>query len=241
MSRIANAERHRQAIVKPTSRVLVVDDEENIVYLVESSLKVAGFETASARCGRDAIRMVEVFRPDLLVLDVMLPDLDGFAVLQRLRVEGNETPIIFLTARDSTDDRVHGLTVGGDDYIVKPFAVAELVARVRLSLGRRGQAASDATLACADLHMDDRAHLVTRAGVPVHLSPKEYQLLRYLLINTGRVLTRAQILDQVWQFDFGSETSVVDTFVSALRRKIDNSEPKLIHTVRGVGYCLREG
>eukprot|EP01041_Mallomonas_annulata_P015049 gene15049-31934_t len=240
MSRIANAERHRLAAVK-TSRVLVVDDEENIVYLVESSLKVAGFETASARCGRDAIRMVEVFRPDLLVLDVMLPDLDGFAVLQRLRVEGNETPIIFLTARDSTDDRVHGLTVGGDDYIVKPFAVAELVARVRLSLGRRGQASGERTLACADLEMDDRAHLVTRGGEPVHLSPKEYQLLRYLLINTGRVLTRAQILDQVWQFDFGSETSVVDTFVSSLRRKIDTSEPKLIHTVRGVGYCLREG
>jgi len=222
------------------AKVLVVDDEENIVFLVESALQVAGYETASVRSGRAALTMIDHFAPDLVVLDVMLPDLDGFAVLQRLRTEGSTTPVIFLTARDATEDRVHGLTVGGDDYMVKPFAVAELVARVRLSLSRRGTKPTDRTLRCGDLEIDDEAHRVTRGGRPVSLSPTEYTLLRYLLINSGRVLTRAQILDHVWQFDFDGESTVVDTFISYLRRKIDTTEPKLIHTVRGLGYCLRE-
>ncbi len=170
----------------------------------------------------------------------MLPDCDGFTVLRRLRDTGSHAPVIFLTARDSTDDRVHGLTIGGDDYIPKPFAVAELVARVKRSLSRRGAADHDPVLRCADLEMDETAHRVTRAGVVVSLSPTEYTLLRCLLINTGRVLTRAQILDNVWQYDFDGDSSVVDTFISYLRRKVDRTAPKLIHTIRGVGYCLRE-
>jgi len=223
-----------------SAKVLVVDDEENIVFLVESALQVQGYETRSARTGHEAAATVHHFDPDLIVLDVMLPDIDGFTVLQRLRAAGRATPVIFLTARDATDDRVHGLTIGGDDYMVKPFAVAELVARVRLALRRAGNAERGNTLRCADLEMDDAAHRVTRAGNVVSLSPTEYVLLRYLLLNTGRALSRTQILDHVWQYDFDGESSVVDTFISYLRRKVDHVEPKLIHTVRGVGYCLRE-
>jgi len=223
-----------------SAKVLVVDDEENIVFLVESALQVQGYETRSARTGHEAAATVHHFDPDLIVLDVMLPDIDGFTVLQRLRAAGRATPVIFLTARDATDDRVHGLTIGGDDYMVKPFAVAELVARVRLALRRAGNAERGNTLRCADLEMDDAAHRVTRAGNAVSLSPTEYVLLRYLLLNTGRALSRTQILDHVWQYDFDGESSVVDTFISYLRRKVDHVEPKLIHTVRGVGYCLRE-
>jgi len=223
-----------------SARVLVVDDEENIVFLVETALQVQGFTTMAAGNGRDAIAVVGDFRPDLIVLDVMLPDTDGFTLLQRLRSGGCHTPVIFLTARDETADRVHGLTIGGDDYMVKPFAVAELVARVRLSLRRVGSGETSRTLQCADLELDEAAHRVTRAGQVVSLSPTEYALLQYLLVNAGRVVSRAQILDQVWQYDFGGESSVVDTFISYLRRKIDHLEPKLIHTIRGVGYCMRE-
>jgi two-component system, OmpR family, response regulator len=223
-----------------TARVLVVDDEENIVFLVESALQLQGYETASASTGRDAIAAIERFSPDLIVLDVMLPDVDGFTVFRRLRDAGARMPVIFLTARDGTDDRVHGLTIGGDDYLVKPFAVAELVARVKLSLKRSGTADASRTLRCADLEIDDAAHRVTRAGNAVSLSPTEYSLLRFLLVHSGRVVTRAQILDHVWEYDFGGESSVVDTFISYLRRKVDHVEPKLIHTVRGIGYCLRE-
>ncbi len=220
-------------------RVLVVDDEENIVFLVQSALQLQGYLTASAADGRSALALVEEFRPDLVVLDVMLPDVDGFTVLRRMRDAGLQVPVIFLSARDGTDDRVHGLTVGGDDYMVKPFAVAELVARVRLSLRRRG-GSDDRTLSCADLVLDDDAHRVTRAGTVVSLSPTEYTLLRYLLVNAGRVVTRAQILDHVWHYDFDGDSSVVDTFISYLRRKVDHVEPKLVHTIRGVGYTLRE-
>ena len=223
-----------------TAKVLVVDDEENIVFLVETALEVQGFTTASARTGRDAVAAADQFQPDLIVLDVMLPDIDGFTVLQRLRDSGCSSPVIFLTARDETAARVHGLTIGGDDYIVKPFAVAELVARVKLSLRRAGSADPSRTLQCADLELDDVAHRVTRAGQVVSLSPTEYKLLRYLLVNAGRVLTRGQILDHVWQYDFDGESSVVDTFISYLRRKVDHVEPKLIHTIRSVGYSLRE-
>jgi two-component system, OmpR family, response regulator len=221
-------------------RVLVVDDEENIVYLVESALQVRGMTTASAADGREAMEQLALFRPDLVILDVMLPDVDGFTVLRRMRDAGARMPVIFLTARDATDDRVHGLTIGGDDYVVKPFAIAELVARAQLSLKRADASDMTRTLRCADLEMDDAAHRVTRAGQAVSLSPTEYTLLRHLLVNAGRVLSRAQILDHVWQYDFDGESSVVDTFISYLRRKIDHVEPKLIHTIRGVGYCLRE-
>ena len=219
--------------------MLVVDDEENIVFLVESALQLQGYTTATAADGRTALALLDEFRPDLVVLDVMLPDVDGFTVLRRMRDAGSQVPVIFLSARDGTDDRVHGLTIGGDDYMVKPFAVAELVARVRLSLRRRG-GVDDRTLACADLVLDDDAHRVTRAGVVVSLSPTEYTLLRYLMVNAGRVVTRAQILDHVWHYDFDGDSSVVDTFISYVRRKVDHVEPKLVHTIRGVGYSLRE-
>ena len=220
-------------------KVLVVDDEENIRFLVESALQLAGMETAGAEDGRAGLRLVSEFRPDLIVLDVMMPELDGFEVLQRLRDGGSRTPVIFLTARDSTDDRVRGLTAGGDDYMVKPFAVAELVARVQLRLQQAGRATNQTVLRCADLELDIHAHRVSRAGTVVELSPTEYKLLRYLLANSGRVLTRAQLLDHVWEYDFGGDSSVVDTYISYLRRKLDHVEPKLIHTIRGVGFCLR--
>jgi len=222
-----------------TPRVLVVDDEENIRFLVGSALQLAGFETKMAETGREALAAVESFRPDVVVLDVMLPDLDGFAVLQRLRDAGTRTQVIFLTARDATEDRVRGLTTGGADYQVKPFAVAELVARVRLRLQQAGAASTTRNLRCADLELDPEAHRVTRAGEIVHLSPTEYKLLHYLLVNSGRVLRRAQILDHVWSYDFDGDSSVVDTYISYLRRKVDQSEPKLIHTIRGIGFTVR--
>lgn len=224
-----------------TPRVLVIDDEENIRFLVESALQLAGFETAAAASGNEGLETAGTFRPDVVILDVMLPDLDGFTVLRRLRDRGLAAPVIFLTARDATEDRVRGLTTGGADYQVKPFAVAELVARVRLRLAQSGADAPTRTLRCADLDLDPEAHRVTRAGAGVHLSPTEYKLLHYLLVNAGRVLTRAQILDHVWAYDFDGESSVVDTYVSYLRRKVDHLEPKLIHTIRGVGFTLRVG
>lgn len=219
-------------------RILVVDDEENIRFLVGSALRRAGFEVVAAGSGRDALETAARTRPDLIVLDVMLPDLDGFGVLARLRAAGITVPVIFLTARDATEDRVRGLTDGGADYQVKPFAVAELVARVRLRLERRTSGAS-ALLRCADLEMDPDAHLVCRGGTLVHLTPTEYKLLRYLLINSGRVLSREQILDHVWEDTFAGDISVVDTYISYLRRKVDGSGPRLIQTIRGVGFCLR--
>jgi two-component system OmpR family response regulator len=222
------------------SRVLVVDDEENIRFLVESALQLAGMETVGAGDGRAGLQLALKDRPDLIVLDVMMPELDGFEVLQRLRDSGSRTPVIFLTARDSTDDRVRGLTAGGDDYMVKPFAIAELVARVQLRLQQAGQATKQTVLRCADLELDTEAHRITRAGNTVELSPTEYKLLRYLLGNTGRVLTRTQLLEHVWDYDFGGDSSVVDTYISYLRRKVDDVEPKLIHTIRGVGFCLRD-
>ncbi len=220
------------------ARILVVDDEENIRFLVGSALRRAGFGVTSAATGREALDLAATARPALVVLDVMLPDLDGFAILDELRRRGDTVPVLFLTARDATADRVRGLTSGGADYLVKPFAVAELVARVRLRLDPRNGGASP-MLQCADLEVDPDAHRVTRAGQPIHLSPTEYELLRYLLLNQGRVLTREQILDHVWDHGFDGEPSVVDTYISYLRRKIDTHEPRLIHTIRGVGFALR--
>jgi two-component system OmpR family response regulator len=221
-------------------RVLVVDDEENIVYLIQSALGLEGYETTSAATGRECLHAVSSSCPDAVVLDVMLPDIDGFTVLRRLRDSGSQVPVLFLTARDATDDRVHGLTIGGDDYLVKPFAVAELVARVNVIVRRTNGHLGSRRLRCADLELDGDAHRVTRAGQPVSLSPTEYRLLHYLLLNTGRVLSRSQILDHVWDYDFDGDPSVVDTFISYLRRKVDHVEPKLIQTIRGVGFCLRE-
>lgn len=219
--------------------VLVVDDEENIRFLVESALELAGIASVSAADGRSALSAVTAERPDLIVLDVMMPELDGFEVVRRLRDTGNRTPVIFLTARDATDDRVRGLSEGGDDYMVKPFAVAELVARVKLRLAPTSEIARNQVLRCADLELDSEAHRVTKAGAVVELSPTEYKLLHVLLSNTGRVLSRAQLLDHVWDYSFDGDSSVVDTYISYLRKKLDRNEPRLIHTIRGVGFCLR--
>ncbi len=220
-------------------RVLVVDDEDNISFLVESALQLDGIETSKAADGHAALAAVRSFNPHAIVLDVNMPGIDGFEVLRRLRTDGDTTPVVFLTARDGLDDRVKGLTGGADDYVVKPFAIAELVARVRIALRHAGAATSSSVLAIADLELDQDAHRVSRAGQPVTLSPTEYKLLRYLLLNAGRVLSRAQILDHVWAYDFDGDSSVVETYMSYLRRKVDHVEPKLLHTVRGVGYCLR--
>jgi two-component system OmpR family response regulator len=221
-------------------RLLLVDDEENLRSMLEAALRHVGFEVHPAASGREALDTVGTVRPDLIVLDVMLPDLDGFEVCRRLRTEGSRTPVLFLTARDGTDDKVRGLTLGGDDYLVKPFSLEELVARINAVLRRSGLAQSEARMSCGDVEMDDDAHRVLKAGSDVSLSPTEYKLLRYLLINKGKVVSKAQILDHVWQYDFGGDGGVVETYIGYLRRKLDNTEPRLIHTIRGVGYTLRE-
>ncbi|MGH8977483.1 MAG: response regulator transcription factor [Acidimicrobiia bacterium] len=221
-------------------RLLLVDDEDNLRSMLEAALRHVGFEVHPVASGREALETVMAVRPDLIVLDVMLPDLDGFEVCRRLRADGSRTPVLFLTARDGTDDKVRGLTLGGDDYLVKPFSLEELVARINAVLRRAGLAQSDAVMSCADLEMDDDAHRVLRAGQDVSLSPTEYKLLRYLLINKGKVVSKAQILDHVWQYDFGGDGGVVETYIGYLRRKVDNVDPRLLHTIRGVGYTLRE-
>ncbi len=221
-------------------RVLVVDDEDNISFLVSSALKLEGCEVRTAATGQEAVLEADKFGPDAVVLDVMLPDCDGFDVLRRLRSNGCDAPVLFLTARHSTADRVKGLTAGGDDYIVKPFALEELVARVHVALRRRGVGAQSARMQVHDLVLDDDAHRVWRAEQEVHLSATEFKLLRCLMTNVGRVVTRGQILDHVWQYDFDGESAIIESFISNLRKKVDVVEPKLIHTVRGVGYTVRE-
>ena len=229
-----------QKTVQNGARVLVVDDEPNITELVSMALRYEGFSVKTAATGRGALTAVSQFDPALVILDVMLPDIDGIEVLRRLNTTGHKIPIIFLTAKDATDDKVHGLTVGGDDYVTKPFSIAELMARVRVVLRRHGTSGPETgRLSLADLELDDEAHEVRRAGKIVGLTTTEYRLLRYLLINAGRVLTRSQILDHVWHYDFGGDASVLETYISYLRRKIDRFEPPLVHTVRGVGYVLR--
>ena len=223
------------------ARLLLVDDEDNLRSMLEAALRYNDFEVASVATGRAALEAVAQASPDLVVLDVMLPDLDGFEVCRRLRTGGVRTPVLFLTARDATEDTVRGLTLGGDDYLVKPFSLDELVARVQAVLRRSGATDGDsAVLQCADLVMDDDAHRVTRAGVEVALSPTEYGLLHYLMLNQGRALSKAQILDRVWNYDFGGESGVVETYIGYLRRKVDTTEPRLIQTIRGVGYSLRD-
>lgn len=224
----------------PTPKVLVVDDEENISFLVSSALKLDGCEVRTAATGRDAVDEAARFGPDAIVLDVMLPDFDGFEVLRRIRNAGSTAPVLFLTARDSTDDKVLGLTSGGDDYIVKPFVLEELVARVQVALRRRGSSPLSSRLQVHDLVLDDDAHRVWRSDEEVHLSATEYRLLHCLMANAGRAVTREQILDHVWQYDFDGESSIIESFMSNLRKKVDNGDPKLIHTVRGVGYSIRE-
>jgi two-component system, OmpR family, response regulator len=222
-------------------QVLVVDDEPSIVDAVATSLRYEGFDVREARTGRAALAFAHEHTPDLIVLDVMLPDLDGFEVTRRLRADGIRSPILFLTARDTLDDKVTGLTVGGDDYVTKPFALAEIVARTRAILRRTaGDQPRDTRLRFADLEMDEEAHEVWRAGQPVQLTATEFSLLRFFLLNPRRVLSKSQILDHVWHYDFGGDTNVVETYVSYLRKKLDAHGPPLIHTIRLVGYALRE-
>jgi two-component system, OmpR family, response regulator len=222
--------------------VLVIEDEENVRYVAAAALRLAGFAVSELANGRDALRHLAGAGAacDLVVLDVMLPDVDGFEVCRRLRAAGNQVPIVFLTARDAVEDRLRGLTIGGDDYLAKPFSVEELVARVRVILRRAGWGARPQLLAAGAVELDDDAHVVRFEGTEVGLSPTEYRLLRLLLRNQGRVLTRAQILDHVWDYDFDGESTVVETFISSLRKKVDPSG-RLIKTVRGVGYRLEGG
>jgi two-component system OmpR family response regulator len=220
------------------ARVLVVDDEENISFLVASALKLEGCDVRTASSGSEAMAEVGRFSPDLVILDVMLPDVDGFEVLRRIRNQGSDAQVLFLTARQSIDDRVRGLTSGGDDYIVKPFALEELVARVNVALRRRSGATTDRVV-IDDLVIDDAAHRVWRGETEVFLSATEYRLLWCLASNAGRVVTRGQILEHVWQYDFDGESAIIESFISNLRKKVDGVEPKLIHTIRGVGYSLR--
>jgi two-component system OmpR family response regulator len=227
---------------RPEARLLVVDDEPNILELLSASLRYAGFEVATASDGAQALKVARDFRPDLLVLDVMMPGVDGFGVLRRLRGDGSRTPVLFLTARDATEDKVTGLTLGGDDYITKPFSLEEVIARIRAVLRRTGAGAvavESSRLSFADIELDDDTHEVFKGGEAVSLSPTEFKLLRYFLENPGRVLSKAQILDHVWNYDFGGDGNVVESYVSYLRRKVDTTEPRLLHTLRGVGYVLR--
>jgi two-component system OmpR family response regulator len=224
---------------RPRSRVLVVDDEESITDLVATALRYEGFQVEVARSGRGALTAVTSVRPHLIVLDLMLPDLDGFEVQRRVAADGLGVPILFLTARDTTEAKVHGLTMGADDYVTKPFSLEELVARVHAVLRRSGQAEKPGHLEFADLEMDEDTHEVWRGGAPIELSPTEFNLLRYLLLNARRVVSKAKIIDHVWRYDFGGDPRIVETYVSYLRKKVDFKEPPLIHTVRGVGYSLR--
>ena len=219
--------------------VLVVDDDEFIRDLTSSALRIAGFATTMASSGLDALACIERQRPALVVLDVGLPGVDGFEVCRRLRAGGDQTPVVFLTARDADEDKISGFTKGGDDYLTKPFSLEELVARVRAVFRRTGPQAPPSRLRSADLELDEETLRVTRAGRPIQLSPTELRVLRFLLLNRERVLSKAQILDHVWDYDFGGNAGVVENYISYLRKKIDTVDPPLIHTVRGFGYVLR--
>jgi two-component system OmpR family response regulator len=227
--------------VTAASKVLVVDDEEYIRDLVSSALRIAGFQSMIAVDGTRALAAVSADNPDLVILDVGLPGIDGFEVCRRLRADGDETPVIFLTARDTAEDRVSGFTKGGDDYLTKPFSLEELVARVRAVLRRTQRSgAVENRLRYSDLEIDEDTMRVSRGDRPIQLSPTEFKLLRFLLINRERVLSKSQILDHVWQYDFGGSGGVVENYISYLRKKVDDVEPHLIHTVRGFGYVLRQ-
>lgn len=224
------------------ARVLVVDDEPAIVEMLSMSLRFVGYEVVTALTGADAVLAVAAGTSDLVILDVMLPDVTGFDLLRQLRASA-PVPVIFLTARDSVDDRVRGLTLGGDDYITKPFSLEEVIARVAAVVRRsrltRGTPVEPDLLSYADLTMDEEGHEVWRQGQTIQLSPTEFALLRYLLRNSGRVLSRAQILERVWHYDFSGDAAVVDSYIRYLRKKVDVFDPPLIETVRGIGYSLR--
>ena len=228
--------------IEPPTRVLVVDDEPNITELVSLGLRYEGFDVSSAHDGRGALRAVRESGPELVILDVTMPDIDGLEVVRRMRAENIWVPVIFLTARDAAEDKVTGLTVGGDDYLTKPFSLDELIARVRAMIRRSGVAAPRGTtsvLRYGDLALDEDRREVSRGGRLISLTPTEFRLLRFLMLNAGRVLSKAQILDHVWEYDFGGDGNVVETFISYLRKKVDVEGAPLIQTVRGFGYTLR--
>ncbi|MFE3290130.1 response regulator transcription factor [Rhodococcus sp. NPDC059234] len=225
------------------ARVLIVDDEPNIVELLSVSLRFQGFEVEVAGNGPEGLDKARAFRPDAMILDVMMPGMDGFGLLRRLRADGVDAPVLFLTAKDAVEDKVTGLTLGADDYVTKPFSLEEVVARLRVILRRVSRdpdAAEPSRIRFADLELDDDTHEVWKGGDPVSLSPTEFTLLRYFMVNAGVVLSKPRILDHVWHYDFGGEVGVVESYVSYLRRKVDTGDRRLIHTLRGVGYVMRE-
>jgi two-component system OmpR family response regulator len=233
---------NNQEVNQNVQRILVVDDESSISELVATSLKFVGFDVRTAATGSQALQIAQEFKPHALILDVMLPDQNGFEVCRQIRSEGQKVGVLFLTAKDSVEDKIAGLTIGGDDYVTKPFSLEELVARLRALLRRTGVTeieSDEEKIRFADLELDEATHEVRRAGNLVDLSPTEFLLLRYLMINADRVVSKSQILDHVWQYDFRGDMGIVETYVSYLRKKIDIYEPALIHTVRGVGYRLR--
>ncbi|WP_425455268.1 response regulator transcription factor [Allorhizocola rhizosphaerae] len=222
-------------------RVLVVDDEPNLAELLAMALRYEGWEVRSAGDGMDAVRTAREFKPDAVVLDIMLPDIDGLEVLRRLRSDAPDMPVLFLTAKDSVEDRVTGLTAGGDDYVIKPFSLEEVVARLRGLMRRANRfvVRPDSTLVVGDLVMDEDSHEVRRGGDLIELTATEFELLRYLMRNPRRVLSKHQILDRVWNYDFGGQASVVELYISYLRKKIDAGRSPMIHTMRGAGYVLK--
>jgi two-component system OmpR family response regulator len=222
-------------------RILVVDDEPSITDLLSMALRYEGMEVAVSHLGRDALDAMTSFRPHLVVLDVMLPDLSGFDVLERMGRDriGGRLPVLFLTARDTLDDKLRGFTLGGDDYMTKPFSVEELIVRVRAILRRVHGGGDDGRLGVSDLVLDEESHEVYRGSTPIELTPTEFKLLHYLMLNAGRVVSKSQILDRVWNYDFDGNANVVEIYISYLRKKVDSLGPRLIHTIRGVGYCLR--
>lgn len=227
---------------KKLAKVLVVDDEPNIVELLTVSLKFQNFEVFSANSGHEALRVAREVNPDAYILDVMMPGMDGFELLGKLRQEGLDGPVLYLTAKDGVDQRIHGLTIGADDYVTKPFSLEEVITRLRVIMRRGGAAeesTNDATMSYADLTLNDDTHEVTKAGELIELSPTEFNLLRYLMQNKEVVLSKSKILDNVWHYDFGGDGNVVESYISYLRRKIDTGDTQLVHTVRGVGYVLR--
>ena len=225
--------------VSAPARILVVDDEPYITDLLGAALRFEGFTVDTAATGGEALTLAAQERHDMVLLDVMLPDVTGTEVCRRLRAQGVRTPVLFLTARDATEDKVGGLSVGGDDYVTKPFSLDELVARIHAVLRRTSPNGSDARLVFLDLEMDDETHEVWRQGIQVDLTATEFNLLRYLLENARRVLSKSEILDRVWNYDFEGDPNIVETYISYLRKKIDCFDPPLIHTIRGVGYSLR--
>ncbi|XVQ07109.1 response regulator transcription factor [Spirillospora sp. CA-255316] len=229
-----------QSRTRPKTRLLVVEDEPNLLEVLAGSLRYAGFDAVPASTGQEALAQARRNRPDAVVLDVMLPDMDGFEVLRHLRASA-PVPVLFLTARDATEDKIRGLTIGGDDYITKPFSLDEVIARIHAVLRRQhgSGAVPTARLTFADLELDQETYEVWRSGGPIALSPTEFKLLRYFMANPGRVLSKAQILDHVWDYDFRGDSGIVETYIHALRRKIGEPQARLIHNLRGVGYVLR--